>query len=138
LVRGRPFAMKLSRTISYALAATVRLAQQQDSGTPVPCSKLAEEGQMPERFLIQILRELVNAGVLRSIRGVDGGYRLARPATQITLLNIVEAFESPLETALPPIPSTPITTRTRILAQLHLASNAARNEMHKLTIADLV
>ena len=65
--------MKLSRTVAYAVRATLQLAQLEADG-PVPCSKLANEGKMPERFLLQILRNLVTHGILRSTRGVDGGY----------------------------------------------------------------
>ncbi len=65
--------MKFSRTVSYALQATLQLAQE-DRAAPVPCSQLAAEGKMPERFLLQILRNLVTHGILRSTRGVDGGY----------------------------------------------------------------
>ena len=72
-------AMKLSRTVTYAIQATLQLAES-DSRTPVPCSKLASQGAMPERFLLQILRNLVNHGILQSTRGVDGGYALLRIA----------------------------------------------------------
>ena len=67
--------MKLSRTVAYAVRATLQLAQN-PSDSPVPCSKLASDGNMPERFLLQILRNLVTHGILRSTRGVDGGYTL--------------------------------------------------------------
>jgi Rrf2 family protein len=66
--------VKLSRTASYALQAVLQLAQSDASGYPVPCSRLAAEGKMPERFLLQILRSLVTHGILGSTRGVDGGY----------------------------------------------------------------
>lgn len=88
--------MKLSRTVSYAVRATLQLAKS-DSSTPVPCSKLASEGDMPERFLLQILRMLVTHGILRSTRGVDGGYSLTRPADQVSLLEIIEAIDGPME-----------------------------------------
>ena len=89
--------MKLSRTVSYAVRATLQLARS-DSSAPVPCSKLASEGDMPERFLLQILRVLVTHGILRSTRGVEGGYSLTRTADQISLLEVIEAIDGPLET----------------------------------------
>lgn len=58
---------------------------------------------MPERFLLQVLRTLVNEGLLKSTRGVDGGYRLAKPASQISLLDIVEAVDGPIQPELPQI-----------------------------------
>jgi Rrf2 family transcriptional regulator, cysteine metabolism repressor len=91
--------MKLSRTVSYAVRATLQLAQLEEIG-PVPCSRLAAEGKMPERFLLQILRNLVTHGILRSTRGVDGGYALVRPADQISLLEVIEAIEGPYDAAL--------------------------------------
>lgn len=55
---------------------------------------------MPERFLLQILRNLVTHGILRSTRGVDGGYALVRPADQISLLEVIEAIEGPYDASL--------------------------------------
>ncbi len=83
--------MKLSRTVAYALQATMQLAVS-DSDTPVPCSQIAAKGEMPERFLLQVLRSLVNHGVLRSTRGVDGGYMLIRSPDEISLLDVIEAI----------------------------------------------
>jgi len=88
--------MKLSRTVNYAVRATLQLAKS-ESAVPVPCSQLAAEGKMPERFLLQILRNLVTHGILRSTRGVDGGYSLVRPADQISLLEVIEAIEGPYD-----------------------------------------
>ena len=84
--------MKLSRTVRYAVQASVQLAQS-DPDQPVPCSRLAADGQMPERFLLQILRSLVTHGILRSSRGVDGGYVLDRPADDVSLLDLIEAID---------------------------------------------
>ena len=91
--------MKLSRTVSYAVRATLQLAQLEAQG-PVPCSRLAADGKMPERFLLQILRNLVTHGILRSTRGVDGGYALVKPANEISLLEVIEAIEGPYDSAL--------------------------------------
>lgn len=87
---------KLSRTVSYAIAATLQLAKS-GGDAPTPCNQIAAEGKMPERFLLQILRSLVNAGILKSTRGVVGGYALNKPADQISLLEIMEAVEGPYE-----------------------------------------
>jgi len=51
---------------------------------------------MPPRFLHQILRSMVTHGILRSTRGLDGGYSLARPISSVTLLDIVESVEGPV------------------------------------------
>jgi len=91
--------MKLSRTLSYAVQATLQLAQLNEDG-PVPCSRLAAYGKLPERFLLQILRNLVTHGILSSTRGVEGGYALVRPAEKISLLEVIEAIEGPYDSPL--------------------------------------
>jgi Rrf2 family protein len=129
--------MKLSRTISYAVEATVALARC-NSSTPIPCSQLAREGELPERFLLQVLRALVTGGVLRSAKGVDGGYCLARHPRQITLVHIIDAFENPTQFDVPPMPGLTADVRIRIQIALGQASQAAREVLSRLTIADLV
>lgn len=104
--------MKLSRTVSYALQATLQLAQSDSSG-PIPCSRLAAQGKMPERFLLQILRNLVAHGILGSTRGVEGGYTLERSAEEISLLEVIEAIEGPLISALPAGEGLPQDSRSR-------------------------
>jgi Rrf2 family protein len=54
---------------------------------------------MPERFLLQILRVLVNHGILRSTRGVEGGYALVKSPDEISLLEVIEAIDGPLDDA---------------------------------------
>jgi Rrf2 family protein len=129
--------MKLSRTIAYAIHATLQLATG-ERGVPIPCSQLASEGKMPERFLLQILRSMVTHGLLCSTRGVDGGYYLARPAEQISLGDIVAAFDNPLSPAIPVLDALAPEVRKRILATLSGASTAAHDELGKLTMAELL
>lgn len=130
-------AMKLSRTIAYAIHATVQLSGG-ERGVPIPCSQLANEGQMPERFLLQILRSLVMRGLLCSTRGVDGGYYLARPAEEISLSDVIEVFDNPLSPGIPALDGLPADVRKRILSALQGASTAAHQELGKLTMADLL
>jgi len=92
--------MKISRTVAYAVQATLQLAEH-PSEAPVPCSQIASDGHLPERFLLQILRHLVTHGILHSTRGVEGGYALERKPEEISLLDIIEAIEGPLNSALP-------------------------------------
>lgn len=92
--------MKLSRTVAYAIQATVQLGAA-GMGATVPSRKLAEEGKIPDRFLLQILRGLVAQGLLHSTRGVVGGYSLARKPEDISLLDIIEAIEGPVNFELP-------------------------------------
>src|SRR5258707_15423661 len=105
--------MKLSRTVAYAIQATLQLAQS-TSDEPVPCSQLAAEGNMPERFLLQILRHLVTHGILHSTRGVEGGYTLERRPEEISLLEVIEAIDGPLNSALPKCEGPPCQYESRL------------------------
>jgi len=129
--------MKCSRTIAYAIDAIVRIARQ-DAAHPIPCSHLAKQGQLPPRFLLQVLRSLVNSGVLRSIRGTDGGYLLARPPNQISILNVVQAFDNALDSSIPATSGVQFEARVKLLATLRQASAAASEQLHRLTIADIM
>ena len=79
----------------YALSALVELHRQGDSG-PVPIAELARRREIPVQFLEQLFASLRRAGVLRSQRGVKGGYSFARPATEVTVLEIVELLDGPV------------------------------------------
>jgi len=57
---------------------------------------LAAEGALPPNYLVQILIELKASGLVRSIRGKDGGYQLARPASEITFADVLRAIHGPL------------------------------------------
>jgi Rrf2 family protein len=129
--------VKVSRTIAYAIHATLQLGRG-TPGVPIPCSQLAQDGRMPERFLLQILRSLVTHGLLHSTRGVEGGYCLARPPEQISLRDIVEAFDHPLQPSVPLLDGLPASVRQRLLKTLEQVSTAARQELQKLTVAELL
>jgi Rrf2 family protein len=79
----------------YALSALVELYRQGDVG-PVPIAELARRREIPVQFLEQLFATLRRAGVLRSQRGVKGGYSFARPANELTVLELVELLDGPL------------------------------------------
>jgi DNA-binding IscR family transcriptional regulator len=79
----------------YALRALVELHRQGDVG-PVPIAELARRGEIPVQFLEQLFAALRRAGLLRSQRGVKGGYTFARPSIEITVLEVVELLDGPL------------------------------------------
>jgi Rrf2 family protein len=134
--RLRP--MKLSRTVAYALQATIQLAQSK-SGVPVPCSQLASEGHMPERFLLQILRHLVNHGILHSTRGVDGGYSLERRPEEISLLQVIEAIDGPLVAALPSMASdNGAAAEARLRDSLEEVTATSRAQLDAIKLSDLL
>src|SRR5437588_12113570 len=126
--------MKLSRTVSYAVRATLQLAQLQSNG-PIPCSRLAADGKMPERFLLQILRNLVTHGILRSTRGVDGGYALVRPADEISLLEVIEAIEGPLQAEVPGQEALSADSRGKLQAALRDITAATRKQLGAINLS---
>ena len=80
----------------YALQALTELGRSGGAG-PVPIGELARRRDIPVQFLEQLFAVLRRAGVLRSQRGVKGGYSFARePAAEITVLEIVELLDGPL------------------------------------------
>src|SRR5262249_36994838 len=127
----------LSRTVGYALQATLQLAEA-DPGTPVPCSQLAANGQMPERFLLQILRNLVTHGILHSTRGVDGGYTLDRPASEISLLDLIEAVDGPLFAQQALNEGLPQELVDQLSAALREVASVTRKQLSSIKISSLV
>src|SRR5919204_3102909 len=87
--------MRISAKVDYALRAVVELAAAGD-GRPVKGERIAQAQEIPLKFLENILGDLRHAGIVRSQRGVDGGYWLARPAHEITVAEVVRAVEGPI------------------------------------------
>ncbi len=87
--------MKLTRASSYALHAVAYMAAQK-SDKPVASHHIAHARGIPERFLLKVLKPLVSARVLHSIKGPNGGYRLARQPNDISMLEILEAVDGPI------------------------------------------
>ena len=88
--------MKISTTVGYAIAALLDLARHR-SDAPLPTSAIASGTDMPERYLLQIMKKLKDADLVSSLRGVQGGYRLAKPIEQISLQDVCEAIGGPQE-----------------------------------------
>lgn len=87
--------MRVSAKADYAVRAAVELATTEGGG-PLKADRIAEAQEIPIKFLETILLELKHAGVLRSQRGPDGGYTLARPATTISVADVIRAVDGPL------------------------------------------
>jgi Rrf2 family cysteine metabolism transcriptional repressor len=79
----------------YAVAALAELGRAGDSG-PVPIGELARRREIPVQFLEQLFAALRRAGMLRSFRGVKGGYSFARTPETITVLEVVELLDGPV------------------------------------------
>ena len=91
--------MKITYRGDYALKAILELAlrYEEDSNKIIPIGEIAKFGDMPKKFLEQILLTLVRGGLLKSRRGAGGGFVLARPPKDITVGDVVRLIEGPIE-----------------------------------------
>lgn len=86
--------MRISAKADYAVRAALELAVAEDP--PVKGERIAQAQGIPVKFLENILVEMRHAGLVASQRGPDGGYRLHRPAGEVTVADIVRAVDGPL------------------------------------------
>jgi Rrf2 family protein len=86
--------VRISAKADYAVRAALELAAS--DGKPMKGEHIADAQGIPLKFLENILQELRHAGVVRSQRGPEGGYRLARPAGEISLGEVIRAVDGPL------------------------------------------
>jgi Rrf2 family protein len=93
---------------------------------------------MPERFLLQILRNLVTHGILRSTRGVDGGYSLVRPPHEVSLLEVIEAIEGPLDTGEPLAEGIPNESQSRLQGALQEVTENSRRQLEAIKLSQLL
>src|SRR5665213_1954818 len=87
--------MRISAKADYAVRAAVELAAAEGE-KPVKAERIATAQGIPLNFLENILGELRHAGIVRSHRGAEGGFRLAKPAEQVTVADVIRAVEGPL------------------------------------------
>jgi Rrf2 family protein len=88
--------MRISARTDYAIRVLIELAA--DATRPLTCEGIAESQGIPYRFLKAVVRDLRQAGLVRSRRGCEGGYWLARPAATISLEEVVAAVDGALFT----------------------------------------
>jgi Rrf2 family protein len=86
--------VRVSAKADYALRAVIELAAAGDG--PVKGERIAQAQEIPLKFLENILLELRHAGIVRSQRGVEGGYWLARPAEEVSLAEVIRVVEGPI------------------------------------------
>ena len=94
-LQGVRYQVQITRQADYAIRAVLYLARQ-SSGQRVATAKIADEQQIPIPFLAKIVGQLTAAGVLRATRGVGGGVALARPADEISMLDVIQAVDGPI------------------------------------------
>jgi Rrf2 family protein len=139
--------MKLTRASSYALHAVVYMASRKED-IPIASHHIAEEQKIPSRFLLKVLKPLVNTRVLLSIKGPSGGYKLARPADQITLLEVIEAADGgPLQGYAPepredkkkgPIPPAARALNNKLDNICKHTAEMVREHLKSIRISDLI
>lgn len=93
--------MNISARCEYAARAAVELGTRFDSQATVTAQEIAVRRHVPEKYLVHILLQLKRAGLVRSQRGAQGGYMLARAPEEVRLLDIVEAIDGGILDPLP-------------------------------------
>ncbi len=88
--------MKRTAKTEYACLALLNLAARPADGPPARVRDIAESHGIPERYLVQILLRLKGAGLVQSVRGAGGGYRLTRSPERINLAEIMQAVDGPV------------------------------------------
>ena len=133
------FEMKVSAKTEYACVAMLELAAQYGSGEPVRIRRIAERHDVPQRFLVQILLQLKGVGLVASVRGAAGGYRLLRDPDEITLGHVMDVIDgSSAENGHTQIDSdaSPV---VKVLAQTWREVNSVERQMlNDVSLADLL
>ena len=95
--------MKISKKAYYGLRAVLALAQAEK---PLSIHALAETEHLPEDYLEKIVQQLRRSGLVEAKKGTTGGYSLTKPATTITVWEILKELDGPLQIFLPPVKGT--------------------------------
>jgi Rrf2 family protein len=121
--------MRLSARVDYALRAVIELAQGGDS--PITADRIARAQEIPPKFCESILLQLRRGGIVFAQRGPEGGYWLAKPAAELSLLEIIEVIDGPL--------GSPRSRSDGALQRVWAAlDEAERRILTEVTIADVV
>ncbi len=130
--------MRISAKADYAVRAAVELAAAEDE-KPVKAERIATAQDIPLNFLENILGELRHAGIVRSHRGAEGGFRLAKPAAEIAIADIIRAVEGPLASVLGgPPEETSYPGASEALPRVWIAVRAnLRKVVEHVTVADV-
>jgi len=128
--------MRMTRAASYAIHALVHMATRKEN-RPLPSHLTAQEEGIPERFLLKVLKPLVSRGVLRSVKGPNGGYQLAKAPKDITLLEIVEAVDGPIQATISFEGKDTSGLETQLEEICTNAADAVRRQFQKVRLSDL-
>lgn len=87
----------ISTKSDYGLRAAIDLARNYESGDPVQVKEIAERQDIPKDFLSLIMVDLRKGGIVESVRGPRGGYRLSRQPSEISMREVLEILEGPIQ-----------------------------------------
>jgi Rrf2 family cysteine metabolism transcriptional repressor len=87
--------MKISAKDEYACSAVLELSLSYDPDSPIRVQDIAKRQNIPAKFLFQIMQVLKRVNIVRSKRGTDGGYVLARPPEEITIGDVIQSISGP-------------------------------------------
>lgn len=127
--------MNISNKTEYACLALLELAVHYGRGEPVRLRQIAEKHGIPSPFLVQILAPLKRSGLVASVRGAAGGYRLARPPREVTLGEILALVEGPPAAPAPAAGSVLSSVLHDVWQQVQRVQAAT---LASVTLADLV
>ena len=129
--------MQIPARAHYALLAMIELAKRQQVGKPVALREIGDDQQIPMPFLVQILQQLRTAGLVNSSRGSSGGYFLQRPASQVSVLDVVEAVAPNL--LAPDLQLAAQTSEAQAVVELWKQLSARqRDHLRDLSLIDLI
>lgn len=131
--------MKISAKTEYACIAVMELAKNQASNDPIRIRNIAEQHQVPPRFLVQILLQLKGAGIVSSTRGAAGGYHLIPKPEEVTLGQVMNIIDGPVQSPKRANENGGASTAVQILSKVWDAAEQKRqDQLCSVTFADLV
>jgi len=131
--------MQITKAESYGLLGVIYLAQQ-EKDRRVPLSEIAKSQDVPEKFLAKIFQYLTKSGIVRSHRGVGGGFALIRDPKDLTFCDIIEAIQGPchLIMCLPDAERCAKSAKCPVRVVMQDAENNLKKVFTSYTIADII
>jgi Rrf2 family protein len=124
--------MRFSVRVQYGLQAMLELARRANSG-PVRANEIALDQRIPIRFLEQVLLFLRRRNLVKSFRGKEGGYRIARHPAEISLLEIIETLDGPVD-----LVGKKLKRSAALSEAFEKLQKALRNHLAEITLEDII
>jgi Rrf2 family protein len=122
--------MRLNRPTIHTIDALIWIAQRNNDGALIGGPEIAKKFKLPKQHMGPMLRSATRAGILHAAKGPNGGYRLARPAVKITLLEIIEAASGRIDGGLH-------SKNEALTTALAIVAARERQVLGDVTLADL-